>query len=61
VSRTREGLEAGGVGADAVGVEVGEDVEGRVEAGNLMKVRFGKLADGDLTGAKELKLPDRRL
>jgi hypothetical protein len=57
----RDRLKAGSMGANVVGVEVGKDVEGRIEAGYLMEMGFGEIADGDLAGAEELKLPDRRL
>ena len=41
----RDGLKARGVNADAVGVEVGEDVERRIEAVYLMEMRFGEGAN----------------
>jgi hypothetical protein len=56
-----DGLKTSGIGEDAVGVEVGEDVERGVEAGDLGEVGFSEIEDGDLAGAKEIKLADRGL
>jgi hypothetical protein len=56
-----DGFEAGCIGADAVGVEIGEDIEDRVETGYLVEVGLGEVTHGDFAGSKEFKLPDRRL
>jgi hypothetical protein len=57
----RDGLKAASIGADPLGIKVGEDIEGWVEAVDLAEMRFGELAHRNLAGTKKLKLPDRRL
>ena len=53
-------IELAGLGADAVGVEVGEDVELRIQTGELIEISLGQFNDRDCAGTKLIELVDGR-